>query len=852
MGDRATQRRKETASTPMMRQYQAIKAQYPDAILLFRLGDFYEMFFHDAEVAAPILNITLTSRNGMPMCGIPYHAMDSYLSKLVDAGIKVAICDQVEDPAQAKGVVKREVVRVVIPGTLLETSSEARELTSALVEDREGFGLAFLDLASGEFFLTQVDDSEEAAACIERLAPLSLLVPRGYDENPLVHRLKLNLPRLFVDTADPWVFDWQGARRLLLEHFRTRSLKGFGCEENTMGTRAAGALVHYLSALQKRSLHHVQSLSYYAPHQYLYLDPIAIRHLELMENLWDRGREGTLFQQINHTLTPMGTRLLQHWMLHPSLRLEEITRRQEMVGWLRENQGILDQLHKDLKCIYDLERLSSRVAMGMVTPRVLGAIRDSLGTLPRIRETLESSPAHLSKATAREIDLLPGLKKVLQDALAKDPPPRLGEGWTIKPGYHPELDRLKELSTEGSKLLKELEEKEREALGIPSLKVKYNRVFGHFIEITKPHLPKVPPRYVRRQTLANAERFTTPELKEIEAALTSAEEEASRIESEIFSHLVQETQKAVPALQKTARAIATCDVLGSFAQLAINFKYSKPQITSEYSMEIRDGKHPIVAQVLKEGFISNSTRLSREENFHIITGPNMSGKATYIRQVALLVIMAQMGAFIPASQATIGLVDRIFTRVGSGDNLAKGESTFMVEMMETANIIHNATERSLVILDEIGRGTSTYDGLALAWAVSEHLHHHVRAKVLFATHYHELTDLEGLLPHVKNYNVVARETREGISFLHKVEPGAADKSYGVQVARLAGLPADVIKRAQEILNRLETGRREVTPPDVTDGDFPKVLNELRYLNIARLSPLEALAKIRSWQEILRK
>ena len=850
MGER-TARAKDPSTTPMMRQYQAIKAQYPDSILLFRLGDFYEMFFHDAEVAAPILNITLTSRNGMPMCGVPYHALDSYLSKLVEAGLKVAICEQVEDPATAKGVVRREVVRVVIPGTLVESESRERELTAALVEDRGRFGLSFLDLASGEFTLTQTDNREEAIACLERLSPLSLLVPYGQDDTPLLRALKADLPRLFVDTVDPWVFEYQSARRLLLEHFKTQSLKGFGCEDSPLGVRAAGALIHYLTTLQKRSLSHVQSLSYYSPQGSLYLDPIAIRHLELLENLWDRGREGTLFQHLNHTLTPMGTRLLQHWLVHPSLDLKEITLRQEMVAWLVENPAYLERVRRGLRAIYDLERLSSRVAMGMVTPRVLGAIRDSLNVLPELRDALGSVQTALAQGVAEEIDPLPKLNETLQGALVDEPPPRLGEGWTIRSGYDPELDRQRRLATEGSELLKELEERERDALDIPSLKVKYNKVFGYFIEITRPHLHKVPAHYMRRQTLANAERFTTPELRKIETRLANAEGEALRIEAEIFSNLVHKAQKAVPRLQRTARAVAICDVIASFAHLAVRYGYTRPIVTSEYGIEIENGKHPIVAQVLKEGFIPNSTRLSREERFHIITGPNMSGKSTYIRQVALLVIMAQMGCFIPATQATIGLVDRIFTRVGSGDNLAKGESTFMVEMTETANIIHNATEKSLVILDEIGRGTSTYDGLALAWAVSEYLHDKVGAKVLFATHYHELTELEGLLPHVKNYNVVAKETKEGISFLHKVAPGAADKSYGVQVARLAGLPKEVIQRAQEILNRLEGSRGEESCQDLADAHL-QVLNEIHSLNLSRLSPLEAVAKIGQWQKILRR
>ncbi len=851
MGEKDSQKRRDPSSTPMMRQYQAIKAQYPDAILLFRLGDFYEMFFHDAEVAAPILNITLTARNGMPMCGIPYHALDSYLSKLVEGGLKVAICDQVEDPSHAKGVVKREVVRVVIPGTLLESGTQEKELTSALVEDRGGFGMAFLDLASGEFFLTEVGNLEEATACIERLAPLSLLVPYGYDDSTVVNRLKRELPRLFVDTVDPWVFEVQGAKRLLLEHFKVQSLKGFGCESSLMGIRAAGALVHYLSTLQRRSLSHVRSLHYYAPRGCLYLDPVAIRHLELTENLWDRGRDGTLLRHMDHTLTPMGTRMLKHWMLHPSLQVNEINQRQDVVEWLVKNRGELLNLREELKSVYDIERLGSRVAMGMATPRVLGAIRDSLKTLPKLKAILESCPAQLAKKTANEIDTMPQLESLLQDSLVENPPARLGEGWTIREGHNPGLDHLKRLSAEGSKLLKELEERERESLGIPSLKVKYNRVFGHFIEVTRPHLSKVPPHYIRRQTLSNAERFTTQELKEIENSLLNAQEEAARIEAEIFSRLVEETRMAVPRLQKTSRAIAICDVMASFAHLALRMGYARPTVTEGYEIAIREGRHPIVAEVLKEEFIPNSTRLSRDQRFHIITGPNMSGKSTYIRQVALLVVMAQMGSFIPASQATMGLVDRIFTRVGSGDNLAKGESTFMVEMTETANIIHNATDKSLVILDEIGRGTSTYDGLALAWAVSEHLHHKVKAKVLFATHYHELTELEGLLPHAKNYNVVARETREGISFLHKVEEGAADKSYGVQVAQIAGLPQEVIERARELLERLERRGKQPTTAEAMDTRFKKVLTEIQSLNLARLSPLEAVAKIRAWQKVVR-
>ncbi len=836
-------------STPMMKQYRRIKAQYRDALLLFRLGDFYELFYEDALEASRVLQITLTKRNQVPMCGVPHHALDQYLPRLVEAGYKVAICEQVEDPSQARGVVKREVVRVVAPGTLLDEEGEKEYVAALALGDN--WGLAFMDLGTGEFRFFEGGEGE-VAEVLERVAPSSLVVAEGTKDSSTIKALLEKLPGLFVDTLEDWAFSLETARDLLKEHFGVASLAGFGCDGRREGVVAAGVLLYYLTRLQNRPLRHVRGLSFYTLRRYLYLDPVALRHLELMKNMLDGTRRHTLLDLLDRTRTPMGRRLLTEWLLHPLMEPGELERRWDALGELLERQGVLETLEGLLDSVRDMERLASRMVLGLATPRDLALLRDSLGVMEAVGRALASLAASLWEELAREWDAMEDVAGLLEGALVDQPPVSWKEGGIFKEGYHGELDELRRLAVDGERLLKEMEVEERRATGIPSLKIRYNKVFGYYIEVTRAHLTKVPGHYERKQTLANAERYITPQLKELEHRLLSARERAVALEQGLFLGLREDLAREVARIQGAARRVAVTDVLLSLARVALERGYVRPSLAGERGIRIVDGRHPVVEAQLKEEFVPNSSLLTWGEGIHIITGPNMSGKSTYIRQVALLVIMAQMGSFVPAGAMEFYPVDRILTRIGTGDHLAGGRSTFMVEMEEVANILHHATERSLIILDEVGRGTSTYDGLALAWATVEYISRKIRAFTLFATHYHELTKLAFLLPGVRNYNVEVREWKDQVVFLHRVVPGSTDRSYGIHVARLAGLPREVTQRAAAILDMLERGRMEITPsmeqPMLFSIQDDPLRDELRYLDFSRLSPMEALFLLERWKK----
>jgi DNA mismatch repair protein MutS len=803
-----------------MRQYLDAKRQYRDAIVFFRMGDFYEMFYEDALVAARALELTLTSRSkdaggkGIPMCGVPFHAADGYIARLVKKGFRVAICEQVEDPRKAKGLVRREVVRVVSPGTLTDAGYlDAREpaflMAIAAIDSREPvFGAALIDLSTGEFSAAEYQGASALAALADEVAvlrPREIVVSSEQQTPSVVERIvALTHVQPVVTSADQWSFEPEAARRALLDQLKTHGLDGFGLEGHTAAIQAAGALVTYLRDTQKADLAHVRAIGYRTGSDSLVIDPITLKHLEVVAGS-EGGPQGSLLHEIDRTITSMGGRLLRAWLLRPLCALERIRDRLDAVEELAFRSTERGKFRDTLKGVHDLERLIGRVALGTAGPRDLVSLRQSIETVPRVRLLLDQCQAPLMRSLLAELDDLADVRDLISRTLRDDPPALVREGGFTRDGVDPALDELKAISRSGRQIIADMEDAERARTGIASLKVRFNRVFGYYIEISKANLHLVPGDYHRKQTIAGGERFTTPPLKEYEEKVLGADERILERELEIFDALRSSVAAEAGRIQDTARALATLDVLAGLAEHAAIANYTKPHLHDGDELFVSDGRHPVVER-FADAFVPNDIDLNATtRQLVVLTGPNMGGKSTYLRQAALIPLMAQVGSFVPARQAKLPVIDRIFARVGASDNIARGHSTFMVEMQETANILHTATSRSLVVLDEIGRGTSTFDGLSIAWAVAEHLATSPRArpKTLFATHYHELTDLADALPGVVNAHVSAREWKDQIIFLRKIVTGRSDRSYGIQVARLAGLPATVVSRAQEILAGLE-------------------------------------------------
>ncbi len=800
-------------ATPMMKQYRRIRGELPaGTILLFRLGDFYEMFFEDAKDAAPILEIALTRRHGMPMCGVPFHSVDSYMAKLLRAGRKVAICEQMEDPSHAKGIVKRDVTRIVTPGTATEESvltSKEHHFLAGLCRQGTTLGLALLDLSTGEF---QVEEAESPAAlrdAIQRASPAECVLPADQQGDPVLLEALAGVA-VMKSPLEEWVFDYDTARDHLVRHFKVHSLEGFGCEGRRAAVGAAGGVLYYVRESLRRQVGHIRSLRLHHPSDFMILDESTAVNLDLLPSgRRGAGKSADLLNALDVTRTPMGGRLLRDWMLRPLATKDAICQRHDAVEALVKDRALLAEVRAALEEIRDLERLVVRLAGGSGNGRDLKAMGQSLGAIPPVRHLITGHATPRLASLAMAIGEEPELAELIEKAIVDDPPLAVKEGGLIRTGYHEELDELRRLATEGKQFLAEYQAREIARTGIKTLKVRHNKVFGYYIEVSRGQTANVPADYTRKQTLVNAERYITPELKEYEHKILGAQDRSMALEYELFIGIRGRVVERMAAIQDTARALAELDVFASFADRALANRYVRPVITENGRLVIREGRHPVVETLAEaERFVPNDTLLDRDENqLLIITGPNMAGKSTYIRQVALMVILAQMGSFVPAASAEIGVVDRVFTRVGASDDLARGRSTFMVEMQETANILNNATPHSLVVLDEIGRGTSTFDGISIAWAVAEHLHNNeaIKAKTLFATHYHELTDLALTMKGVKNYSCLARDTSQGVVFLRRIVPGAADKSYGIQVAKLAGLPEPVIERAREILANLEEG-----------------------------------------------
>ena len=881
-------------STPLMRQYAAVKKEHPTALLFFRLGDFYELFFDDAILASKELQITLTSRNkekgiAVPMCGVPHHAAEGYIGKLIRKGFKVAICEQVEDPRVAKKLVRREVTRVVTPGTAADSSlgSDENNFLAAVGEVGDRVGFAALDLSTGEFRATEFSGENAARRVqeeLEQLRPKELLYAsaaplfeaKTFDAKTFEatkFEARSSKPRVPQSRApgagctetplDDWVFAPDHAIPLLENHFGVLSLEGFGLAGRTAAAAAAGAILYYVRSTQRGSLDHVDRIGWYERQNCLVLDAVTVRNLELIEPLFAGSDAGvTLFRCIDAAVTPMGKRLLRSWLLRPSLDLAEINARLDAVEAGVKYTIAREELRRALDGVLDLERLLSRVTLETANPRDVLALAASLAKIPAIKRAAGGLACERMNALHHLLDELGDLRELIETTIIPEPPLTFADGGVIATGVDRDLDELRELSRNSKQVLAQIEQRERGRTGITSLKVKFNSIFGYYIEISKPNLHLVPQDYERKQTLVGAERFTTPELKEYEAKILDAQEKIVEIERRLFTELRKATAAEAKRIRQTALALAEVDVLGSLAHIAALRNYCRPQFVPQASpdvadIEIIEGRHPVIEQEELAGgserFVPNDLYL--DSSTHIIlllTGPNMGGKSTYLRQTALIVILAQMGSFVPARSARLSIVDRVFTRIGASDNLARGRSTFMVEMTETAAILHTATARSLILLDEVGRGTATYDGLAIAWAAIEYLHARVRAKTLFATHYFELTELAEQLSGVKNYHVSVKETGGGIVFLRKVESGAADRSYGIEVAKLAGLPNEVIARAREVLAEHESAERELTghlspgadPPPAQLTIFTPlsqpVLEKLREVDLNRITPLEAL------------
>ncbi len=854
--------------TPMLRQFLETKSLYPDCILFFRMGDFYEMFFEDAEKASKILGITLTSRgsfNGskVPMCGVPHHSSRAYVAKLIESGYKVAVCEQIEDPKKSKGIVKRDVVRIITPGSVLtELDVEGgRNLYMAAVSSGEGvYGLAHVDLSTGDFRVTEVSEWRELFDELGRIDPAELLI---YDTDHL--KENNDLARYRIEVLKEPDYDRSGSEQILKDQLGVKSLAGFGCEGMIEGITAAGAIAQYLRETQKGNPDHIKEITTYHLGDYMFLDESTTLSLELFETMRRRSSKGSLFKVLDKTVTPMGSRLLKRWIGYPLVDLTHIKKRLAAVSNFRNDRIFREYVRENLKGIYDLERLNGKVSLGRANARDLIALKASVLKLPEIKSRLTGSASDMLSDIAENLDTLQDVAQIIEAAIIDEPPVSLIEGGLIREGYNQELDELISITRHGKKWINELARKEQERTGIPKLKIGFNKVFGYFIEITKSNLHLVPPDYIRKQTLVNCERYITESLKEYESKVLGAEEKRFDLELAIFETIRARIAFENHRIKETASRIGEIDVLAGLADVSELNNYVSPEVNEEGVINITDGRHPVIEQTVREeDFVPNDIYLNdSDQQIMIITGPNMAGKSTILRQTALTVLMAQMGCFVPASKAVIGIVDRIFTRIGASDDLTRGQSTFMVEMDETANILRHATPKSLVILDEIGRGTSTYDGLSIAWAVAEALHDldNRGVRTIFATHYHELTELLSTKSRVKNFNIAVREWKDKIIFLRKMVPGSTSRSYGIQVARIAGIPDKVIERAKEILNNLEkenlddfgrpqiarsnikTVRNESVQLSLFGNNEGRVIKWIKKLDISGITPLEALIEL---------
>ncbi|CCZ91096.1 dNA mismatch repair protein MutS [Clostridium sp. CAG:167] len=872
--------------TPMMQQYMETKNQYKDCILFYRLGDFYEMFFDDALCVTKELELTLTGKScGLderaPMCGVPFHSAESYINRLVERGYKVAICEQVEDPKSAKGLVKREVIRVVTPGTNSFTSSldETRNNYLMGIVSIEGkFGISVVDVTTGEYLMTEVDSVSKLLDEINKFTPSEIICNdtfyiSGVDMNDLSSRLGI-----VISPLDPSYFDKDSCQRALCRHFKVSTLEGLGFKEYAIGTIAAGSIMQYLEETQKCSLAHISHLLPYHTGKYMLLDRNTRRNLELVETLREKQKRGSLLWVLDKTKTAMGARKLRSSLEQPLIDKETILRRYDAIDELNQDVITREELREYLNPVYDLERLLSKISYKTVNPRDMIALESSLSMLPHIRLLCSNFKSDLFQDFTQNLDPLEDVYQLIHSAIVEEPPISVREGGIFKNGFNEEIDHLRNAKTEGKNWLADLETTEKEQTGIKNLRIKYNKVFGYYLEVTKSFVNQVPDTWIRKQTLTNAERYTTPELKEMEDTILGAEDRLYNLEYAVFCQLREEIFQQMDRIQQTASVIASIDMIASLAYVAEHNHYVRPKLNNKGILRIKDGRHPVIEQMIAHDmFIPNDTFLDEDSHrLVIITGPNMAGKSTYMRQTALIVLMAQLGSFVPASQADISLVDRIFTRVGASDDLASGQSTFMVEMTEVANILHNATKNSLIILDEIGRGTSTFDGLSIAWSVVEHIVDKklIGAKTLFATHYHELTELEGKLEGVQNYCIAVKEDGEDIVFLHKIVKGGADKSYGIQVAKLAGVPEQVLIRAREIADQLENkdalsldgvvnqmavsspGEKTMNQLSIFDtmgnDQTDDILFELRDIDLSRVTPMDAMNLVYKWQKSLQE
>lgn len=877
--------------SPMMERYQEVKAENPGAMLLFRMGDFYELFYEDAQNAARVLGLTLTSRdknsdNPIPMAGFPYHQLDNYLQKLIQNGFRAAICDQVEDPKKAKGLVRREVTRVITPGTLTDDQlldPRQSNFIACVAPAKETLGLAWLELSTGRFLVSEVEPAllqDELA----RIRPAECLVPEHSAAEGSLPVARSDLGGPVLTGRPAWCFAKEEAKRLLQEHFGTKTLEGFDIEDDSPSVTAAGALLEYIRDTQKSALLHITRLECYRRQRHMIIDEATRRSLELTHTMREGQRQQSLLGVIDETCTPMGARMLADWLSSPLTDLQQINERLDSVEEMTGDLTLRDDLRELLKGMYDLQRLTSRVATGRCTPRDLTCLATTLGQLPKLKASLAQRHAKRLQTLEQRIDLCAEVRSKIEDTIKDDPPITVADGGVVREGFNAQLDELRDLSKGGKQWIASYQAKESERTGIPSLKVGFNKVFGYYLEVTAAHLDKVPEEYIRKQTLKNQERYITPELKEYEDKVLRAEDQSKALEQEIFGQLKEDVAQHVARLLSTADALAEIDVFVGLGTLAAANGYCRPEVTTDPVLDIREGRHPVLDRLLPAGeFVPNDVRLGVEGTtgsvdnasahatvsqgaagavtgrVQIITGPNMAGKSTYIRQAALLTIMSQMGSFVPASEARIGIADRVFARVGASDELGKGQSTFMVEMTETARILNSATDRSVVILDEIGRGTSTYDGISLAWSITEHLHDETRCRTMFATHYHELTDLTQTLKHASNWHVAVQESNEDVVFLHRVIEGAAGRSYGIHVAKLAGVPRTVTERAAKILEALENQhvneegksnvpkreRRRKQKQQLSLFNFPEdpLLDEIRQMNVDEMTPRQAMDEL---------